>query len=70
MDKVELDFQDVVRKLAIEASIVSTRKNAVKALVDIFPKVDLEQQGFLVQNVLRGILHDKSDDVRVLLAEI
>ena len=69
MDKVELDFRDTVTKLAIEASIVSTRKNAVEALVDIFPKVDVEQQGFLIQSVLRKILHDKSDEVRALLAE-
>ncbi|XP_028968224.1 serine/threonine-protein phosphatase 2A 65 kDa regulatory subunit A alpha isoform-like [Galendromus occidentalis] len=68
LEKVDVDLQEVVKKLAIEASIQSTRMNAVLALVDLIPKISDEQKDNLIQNVLRTIIHDKSDEVRVLLA--
>ncbi|OQR75834.1 serine/threonine-protein phosphatase 2A regulatory subunit pppA-like [Tropilaelaps mercedesae] len=68
MDTVELDLQDIVKKLATEASIPSTRMNAVTALVDILAKVSNERRENLIQTVLRSVIHDKADEVRVLLA--
>lgn len=68
MDRVDFDLQEVVKRLATEASIPTTRMNAVVALVELFPKVSNEQKEALIQNVLRTVIHDKSDEVRVLLA--
>ncbi|XP_022646182.1 uncharacterized protein LOC111266779 isoform X2 [Varroa jacobsoni] len=68
VETVEQDLQDAVKRLVIDASIPSTRMNAVIAVVELLGKVSLDRKEQLIQNVLRSVVHDKADEVRVLLA--
>lgn len=52
-----------MKKLVLEASIPSTRMNAVVAIVELLGKVPLDRKEQLIQNVLRSVVHDKADEV-------
>lgn len=56
-------MQDAVKRLVIDASIPSTRMNAVIAVVELLGKVSLDRKEQLIQNVLRSVVHDKADEV-------
>lgn len=63
VETVEQDLQEAVKRLATEASIPSTRMNAVIALVDLLAKIPPERKEQLIQTVLRTVIHDKADEV-------
>lgn len=68
IESVDVELQDVIKKLAMEASMPNTRMNAIGALVELFAKVPQDRKDYLIQNVLRAVMHDKCDEVRVLIA--
>lgn len=63
VESVEQDLQEAVKRLATEASIPSTRMNAVIALVDLLAKISNDRKEQLIQTVLRTVIHDKADEV-------